>query len=515
MNKIVAVVDKKNTAIDRLAQGVKKYHDRFEYVVVDVHPKRASEEQLKEFEKHLDADLFDFMYWRTALSLLERYPQLKGKKKMISHYNPYSINESDWNQFDLVTGCNLTINKALPEITHQPVEYVPLTIDTDFWAFNNAWTPGNKVIMVANRIEGKKGIKEVAEACKKIGARFVLVGAVSEPDYFHEVISVGGVEFYQEVSDEELRKLYYGSTVHVCNSVDNFESGTLPILEAMLCGVPVLTRKVGHVPDLYNKENMRIIENKEDVDEIAAKLKEMIDDPERLRVLRDKAWQTAKSRSNERRAYLFQKLYRQVIYPNQESVSIVMPVCDKPEITQQSLEAIEKQTYKNIEVIMINDGKEEQPRPNVPFFKYIENFKDDYGLARARNKGIIEATGGVIVFCDQRIVMNPDAVEELVGKLKPRTWVYGVKNGVKKEWVENFSAVRRDDVIRAGMFCERIDKYGGQSQEARSRIRLQGMQTERVDSANAVQIGKSSNRNQKRDEIIEMKNRLFKMNLEM
>lgn len=509
MIKVVAIVDKRGTAIDRLAQGVKKYHDRFEYVVLDVHPKRPSEDQLKEFEKHLDADLFHFMYFRTAKLLLKLYPQLKDKKKILDHYNPYSINEDNWNEFDLVTGCNLTINKALPEITHQPVEYVPLTIDTDFWTFKPDWAPNDKVIMVANRIESKKGIKEVAQACKNIGAKFILVGAVSDPEYFHEVISIGGVEFYQQVSNEGLRKLYWESTVHVCNSVDNFESGTLPILEAMLCGVPVLTRKVGHVPDLYNQENMVLFDGS-----LEEKLKEMLGDEEKLRTLRDKAWQTTKSRSNERRAYIFQKLYRQVLFPDQESVSVVFPVCKKPEITHQSLEAIENQTYQNLEVIMINDGDEPQPKDRVSFFKYIENDQGDYGLARARNKGIIEATGDVIVFCDQRIVMEPNAIEELVKALKPRTWVYGTK-GVKKEFVENFSAVRREDIIRAGLFNERIDKYGGMSQEVRSRVKLQGMTTEFIESAQAKQIGKSSNRNRRRSEIIQMKNKLWKMGLEL
>jgi hypothetical protein len=55
--------------------------------------------------------------------------------------------------------------------------------------------------------------------------------------------------------------------------------------------------------------------------------------------------------------------------------------------------------------------------------------------------------------------------------------------------------------------------YGGLSQETRSRARKQGINLEYVDSAKAKPEGKSSNRNKKRYEIMEMKNILFKINL--
>lgn len=515
--KILAITDKKGTAIDRLAKGLIPYMKNIEYKVIDVHPKRPSPDQLGAFEiEARDADFIDFQYFRTSEMLREKYPWLEEKPSMLTHYNPYSITESDWSDYDLIAGCNKEIYTNLGTITTQPVEYIPLTIDTEFWKFNTDWTPSDRVLMVANRIESKKGILEVAQACKKIGARFVLVGAISDAEYYHEVIRTGRVEFHQKISDEELQRLYHRSTVHVCNSVDNFESGTLPILEAMLCGTPVLTRLVGHVPELNNGENMVIHESsKEDVNDIADALDKMIGDPERLKTIRDKAWQTAKIRSNERRAYIYQRLYRQILFPDQQSVTIIMPVYEHPEITIESLEAIGKQTYKNIELILVNDGppQEIQP-PKAPFYRLMENNLGDYGLARARNRAIIEATGDILVFCDQRMVMEEDAIQEFVDHLQPGKWIYGQKNSVRKEFVENFSCVYRDEAIRRGMFCERINEYGGQSQYIRSLAKLNGMSLEYIESAKAKQIGKSSNRNRKREEIIRIKTKLWKMNLE-
>ena len=135
-------------------------------------------------------------------------------------------------------------------------------------------------------------------------------------------------------------------------------------------------------------------------------------------------------------------------------------------------------------------------------------------MARARNKAIIEATGDVLVFCDQRMIMDKRAVEIFVENIKPRSWLYGNK-GVKKEFVENFSCVYRSDLIKIGMFCERMDIYGGLSQETRSRAKYNGFKIEYIESAKAEPMGKSGNKHSKKQEIITSKNRLWKMGMEL
>lgn len=527
MLKVVAVVDKTGTALDRLAKGVAPYHSNLNYVVLDVHPKRPSPAQLERFVKEaIDADIIDWQYFRTAELLRSMFPWLADKKQILTHNNPYSITDSDWNGYDWNVGNNQEIYKRLGEITTKPVSYIPITVDTDFWEYNPDWIPNRNVIMVANRIESKKGILPVAIACAELNLHFILVGSISDSNYFESIMAVGNVEFHEQISDEDLRNLYYRSTIHVCNSVDGFESGTMPVIEAMLCGVPVLSRKVGHVPDLYNGENLYIYEGKpEDPIAIQARLLEIISDKKKLAETRDKAWQTGKLRSFERRAYLYQKLYREVLHGSETPVSVVVPIYDKPDIIRKCLSAIAEQTQKNIELIVCNDGDSDNQEVVDDFAKYVsfpvryiatddhKIVESSYGLAKARNLGTIEATGEVMVYCDQRMIMESDAIEEFLKYLSPKTWLYGNK-GVKKEFVENFSCIRREDIIIMGLFNERIDRYGGMSQECRTRFKYQGGSTQFVEGAKATPIGKSSNRNRKRQDIIKMKNRLFKMGLE-
>lgn len=536
MLKVVAIVDKKGTAIDRLANGLTPYFDNINYVVLDVHPKKPSLEQLQRVENEcVDADIIDAQYFKSIEMLRSVYPWLKDKKTILFHHNPYSIEDSNWNEYDIVVANNHYIFKRLGEITDKPVEYVPLTIDTNFWTYNTEWQADQKavkdVIMVANRIESKKGILPVALACKKLGLNLQLVGAISDGEYFNQVLNTGVVKFHEQVTDEKLKDLYYKSTVHICNSVDGFESGTLPILESMICGTPVITRLVGHVPELNNGENMIINESDpDDVDNIVNLIVGLISDKKKMETMRDSAWNTAKTRSNERRAYMIQKLYRELMYPEQTPVSVVVPIMDNPEIIRKCLDAVSRQSYKNIELIVVDDSfnsinesivKEVSMFMHCPV-KYIRTAQlvsnvnnptgvKEYGLARSRNIGTIEATGDIMVYVDQRQIMDDNCIEELVKYSKPGYWVYGNKGGGKRSFVENLSCIYRTDILRIGGFNERINLYGGQSQELREKMRNSGISMEYVESAKATPAGKSSNKNRKRQDIIKMKNILYKM----
>jgi len=127
--------------------------------------------------------------------------------------------------------------------------------------------------------------------------------------------------------------------------------------------------------------------------------------------------------------------------------------------------------------------------------------------------GVVQATSDILVFADQRMILEPDCIENFIKNIKPNTWLYGNK-GVKKEFVENLSCIYRNDFVKFGMFNERINMYGGMSQEARSRARKQGINIEFVENAKATPKGKSSNRRLRKYEIMKMKDILFKIQLQ-
>lgn len=86
-------------------------------------------------------------------------------------------------------------------------------------------------------------------------------------------------------------------------------------------------------------------------------------------------------------------------------ISIILPVYNVDEYLNQCLESLQKQTYKNIEVIMIDDGSKDKSglicdnwQKKDKRFRVIH--KKNEGLSKARNIGIKYASGKWIMFVD-------------------------------------------------------------------------------------------------------------------
>lgn len=512
------MVDKEDTAIDRLAQDIKPYMNGYDYNIVAVHPKRPDDGQLARFEKLArEADLIDWQYFRTAEMLKQRYGWLSDKKQILTHHNPYSITEQDWSGYDFNVAINKTIYANFKDRRIKGAEYIPHGVELERWNFNDDWKPNKTILMVANRIESKKGILEVAKAAKELDTILTVVGSVSDSAYFYELTAMGNVRFAEKISNQDLLRHYYKAGVVVCNSVDNFESGTMPVLEAMACGTPVLSRKVGHIPELYNGKNLFLNEaDYNDVDGLKDALEDIFNDGKEAEKRRQEGWSSVKNYSVARRAYLYKRLYRHTF--EGQPVSVIYPIANRPDTIRQSFSAICQQTHRNIEIVVADDGDNQELIEALAQYTtfpvvYINTNKDDYGLARARNLAIIEATSDILVFCDERVVMDTKAVAEFVKNISYRSWLYGDK-GYKKDFVENFSCCYRQELIELGIFNERCDRYGAMSQEVRARIRKNGWQTPLVEAAKAKLMGKSSNRYRKRGEIVESKDMLYKMGLD-
>jgi glycosyltransferase involved in cell wall biosynthesis len=518
--RILIIVDKQGSAIDRLAQSIKRNLPHQQVIVCPIHPKRNDIETIAEAQKLMMwADVIHVNYWKSGQLLRSMFPtEFMAKPRILHHHNPYDAVNEENKFYDIVISNNKEIHDKIP------FSYlVPNCIDLSFFKFNDEYTQGNQVMMSVARIEGKKGIFEVAKACKELQYPFKLIGRVSKAEYMKDVMSIseGNTTFIENASEEELRKAYYDSAIHVCNSVDNFESGTMPILEAMACGTPVLTRMIGHVPDLFNGGNMQVRMGKtEDMEDLKEQLKLLMENREWRIKMREKAWDTVKNRDDRRMTLEIQKLYIKLYKPNYPLVSIIIPTKDNPQSFVESLLGAVAQDYGNFEIIVADSGDTSiekiilavKKQTEVPI-KYIQfQNKDNYTLAEARNRAIIEADGKIIVFCDDRLKMKKNAVTIFVTYHRPRTWFWGSKDKAMKSFVENFSCISRDDLVRSGMFCERIQWYGGMTQEVRERFELRNnIEFIFMPEAEAESIKRSHSKNSRRSDIIEAKFLVYKL----
>ena len=524
--KILLVAEKEGTAIHKLCVMTAKAAPWHEYRIVCVHPKRPNAEQIKDFSEGLAwADLIDFRYWRTAEMLKSMFTI--SKPNILTHYNPYDLTCASWQTYDK----NIVVNNEQKHTLRGLAKLIPLPVDLNFWDFpkEGEHQKTYHVIMVANRIEGKKGVREVAQACFELGLRMALVGSVSDPAYFDELMGKYGtnVEFFQQISDEDLRQLYYNSMIHVCNSIDNFESGTMPILEAMSCGTPVLTRRVGHVPDLFNGRNMIVRKGaSNDVEDLKLHLSNLVNDPVTQKELRQEGRFSLRYGGLEIYGLRYSKMYHSVFH-KEPLVSVVMPVAEPIQSWKEALAAILAQTYPSLELLICDDGEtdnlpyieEIRKTTSIPIkyfrvatYEYIDNsLVKTYGLARARNKGILEAEGDFLCFIDERMIADTNAIEKFAERINERTWLWGIKDDVKKGFVENFSFISRKDIISFGNFNEMITQYGGMTQEVRKRAELNKIKFEMVEDAKAKTSHKSRNRWMKNKDIAKSKMQCYKL----
>lgn len=105
-----------------------------------------------------------------------------------------------------------------------------------------------------------------------------------------------------------------------------------------------------------------------------------------------------------------------------ELVSIVVPVYNVEKYLWECLYSLKEQSYKNIEVIMVNDGSTDGSRDICEKIcedkRFILINKKNGGLSSARNAGIDVARGEYITFVDSDDFVDQDFVQRLYDSVK-------------------------------------------------------------------------------------------------
>ncbi|MGM0568516.1 MAG: glycosyltransferase family 2 protein, partial [Elusimicrobiota bacterium] len=83
--------------------------------------------------------------------------------------------------------------------------------------------------------------------------------------------------------------------------------------------------------------------------------------------------------------------------------SVIIPVYNRPELIREAAESVLHQTYRNFELIIIDDGSTDSTPEAVksfrdPRIKYIR--QKNAGPAAARNRGVRISSGKYIAFLD-------------------------------------------------------------------------------------------------------------------
>lgn len=104
---------------------------------------------------------------------------------------------------------------------------------------------------------------------------------------------------------------------------------------------------------------------------------------------------------------------------NQPLVSIILPVYNAQSHLARCVGSICTQTYRNIEIIILNDGSKDQSLPVCEEFRQKDSRillvdKANSGVSDTRNLGLKLASGKYVEFVDSDDYLDPDFTERLV-----------------------------------------------------------------------------------------------------
>ena len=128
-------------------------------------------------------------------------------------------------------------------------------------------------------------------------------------------------------------------------------------------------------------------------------------------------------------------------------VSIVVPVYNVEKYIKRCIESILNQTYKNIQLILIDDGSTDASGEVCDQFAKIDGrikviHKKNEGVSSARNYGIESCNGEYLMFVDSDDALATDIVEKavsLMNKTLADVAVFGYKkiyeSGNNQEWL--------------------------------------------------------------------------------
>ncbi len=101
-----------------------------------------------------------------------------------------------------------------------------------------------------------------------------------------------------------------------------------------------------------------------------------------------------------------------------EKVSIIIPVYNCAKYIEKTINSIKKQTYSNIEVILIDDGSTDDSLEKCKEMAKNQDIKvihqENFGAPSARNKGIDVCSGQYILLFDSDDILLPTAIEKMV-----------------------------------------------------------------------------------------------------
>lgn len=135
---------------------------------------------------------------------------------------------------------------------------------------------------------------------------------------------------------------------------------------------------------------------------------------------------------------------------DQPLVSVIVPVYNVERYLKDCVESILRQSYKKIELILVNDGSTDSSASLCDAFAQQDNrisvlHVKNSGVSAARNTGIKVCNGEYLLFVDSDDWIDSDMVEKLVAQQAGRQWD-AVMFGIQRHLPDGSTSINRGGV---------------------------------------------------------------------
>lgn len=333
------------------------------------------------------------------------------------------------------------------------------------WAADSAeWTPGaheGYTLWNKTRMDPVCNPVYVANLASRVpSAKFVTT-------FFPSGIIPQNVSVIGRRPFDSMKPFIQGAGLYLATTKETFGIG---ILEAMLCGIPILGFRWGAVPDFVEHGVHGFLAEPGDLDGLVdgwhycMAHRATLGENARLRA-QEYTWERVAMQF----AALYDETFRQLHAPKPFDVSVVVPNYNYNAYLHDALNSVLAQEGNvAIELIVVDDGstddskrklqafedtiKKETVSSTVKSFKVI--YKENGGVSSARNAGIEKASADYIVCLDADDMLgHPNFVEWLFNEIKQDASLGIVYTGlgvvrdedktqhVKSEWPGQFDAL--------------------------------------------------------------------------
>lgn len=315
--KILEVADRLGWAISRLSRPLSERYENIDIVYKNISAHRflASGYDKKENGKPYiqeQAEKYDIVHFHHPQSCWKDARGLSSKvRKIATKHTEREIKDIDWNVFDdIICPTKFVLAQMMSKNVKANLHYIPYGVDLNVYRLNTI-NSNSEYIGYVGRVVKWKRLNVLLKEVKKANLKLLGCGYIEDGATFgkQDRLSCKWHNFFPE---RQMFDFYSQMSLFVCISEPNIETGTLPILEAMSCGIPVISTKIGWAKDnCTNGKDIWFVEEK-DIQEgrLNLAIKYVYENKELRATMRENALQLIKNFSIEKYCDNLMNIYK-------------------------------------------------------------------------------------------------------------------------------------------------------------------------------------------------------------